>query len=83
MHLTEAFMAAYEATGDRLLLDRAARIARRIAEPAADPAEGSWRLVEHFDEGWNPLPDFNRDDPTIPSARSGRSPATGWSGPSC
>jgi len=74
MHLTEAYMAAYEATGDRLLLDRAARIARRIAGPAADPADGSWRLVEHFDEGWTPLPDFNRDDPHHPFRPFGSQP---------
>lgn len=63
MHLTEAYLAAHEATGDPELLDRAARIARRIAGPAAVDSDGSWRLVEHFDESWRPLPGFNRDDP--------------------
>jgi mannose/cellobiose epimerase-like protein (N-acyl-D-glucosamine 2-epimerase family) len=50
MHLTEALMAAFEATGDRGYLDKASRIAdlliRRIT------AANGWRLPEHFDEDW-------------------------------
>ena len=49
MHLAEAYLAAHEATGDKQLLERAARIARRIAGRAADATEGAWRLPEHFD----------------------------------
>ena len=63
MHLTEAFLAAHEATGDRTLWERAARIAERIAGRAASDQRGAWRLPEHFDEQWRPLPDFNRDEP--------------------
>lgn len=63
MHLTEAYLAAHEATGDDVLLERALRIAGNIARPAANDADGSWRLPEHFDAKWRPLLEFNRDDP--------------------
>ncbi len=67
MHLTEAYLAAYEVTGDPEHLSRATRIARHIAGRAADrTVPGSWRLPEHFDEQWNPLPDYNIDDPRHP-----------------
>lgn len=63
MHLTEAYLAAHDATGDPELLERARRIAFGIAGPAAEEIEGSWRLPEHFDEQWRPVPDFNRNAP--------------------
>lgn len=50
MHLTEALMAAYEATGDLAWLTMAERIARLIIDRHAR-AEG-WRVAEHFDEDW-------------------------------
>lgn len=74
MHLTEAYLAAHEATGDARLLDRAERIARRIAGPAAEEREGSWRLPEHFDDSWRPVLDFNRDDPRHPFRPYGSQP---------
>lgn len=50
MHLTEALMAAFEATGERGYLDKAERIAdlliRRIT------AANGWRLPEHFHPDW-------------------------------
>jgi mannose/cellobiose epimerase-like protein (N-acyl-D-glucosamine 2-epimerase family) len=45
MHLVEAFMAAFEATGDRSYLDRARPIADRIIGEFA--AAGGWRIPEH------------------------------------
>lgn len=51
MHLTEAAMAAYEATGDTAYLTMAQRIARLIINRHAR-AEG-WRVAEHFDADWN------------------------------
>lgn len=50
MHLTEALMAAFEATGEHIYLDRAESIAERIIHRAA--AEAGWRVPEHFTEGW-------------------------------
>ena len=61
MHMVEAFLAAGDATGDATWYARAARVAERLIGGAAR-AEG-WRVVEHFDDAWNPLPDYNRDDP--------------------
>lgn len=74
MHLTEALMAAYEATDDPLLLERASRIAKKIAGAAESNEEGSHRLPEHFDENWMPLPDFNRDQPRHPFRPYGSQP---------
>lgn len=74
MHLTEAYLAAYEATGDGRYLDRAASIARRIAARAAEDADGSWRLPEHFTTDWRPLPDYNADEPRHPFRPYGSQP---------
>lgn len=51
MHLTEATMAAFEATGDRRFLAMAESIASLIIGRHAR-AEG-WRVAEHFDSQWN------------------------------
>jgi sulfoquinovose isomerase len=60
MHMVEAFLAAGDATGDARWYARAERIAERLAGVAQ---AHDWRVVEHFDERWEPLPDYNRDDP--------------------
>lgn len=65
MHMTEALIAAYEVTGDQGLLQRAVRIASFIAKRALD-GEGSWRLAEHYDVDWKPMPDYNIDQPRHP-----------------
>ncbi|MEP0322728.1 AGE family epimerase/isomerase [Bauldia litoralis] len=50
MHLTEALMAAFEATGERHYLDKAERIADLIIRRRA--AENGYRVAEHFDDEW-------------------------------
>ena len=50
MHLTEALMAAYEATGARVYLERAESIADLVIRRAAGGAD--WRVIEHFTEDW-------------------------------
>ena len=50
MHLTEALMAAYEATGERQYLTRAERIAELIIARNAVPM--GHRVAEHFDADW-------------------------------
>jgi sulfoquinovose isomerase len=52
MHLTEALMAAFEATGDRTYLARAESIAELVIGRVAR-AHG-WRVIEHFDAEWRP-----------------------------
>ena len=59
MHMVEALMAAFEATGEGLFLDRALRIAELIVDRTAR-AHG-WRLAEHFDEGWRVDRDYDGD----------------------
>jgi len=62
MHTVEAFLAAHDATGDRVWLDRALRILERVVHGFA--REHGWRLPEHFDEHWRVVLDYNVDDPT-------------------
>ncbi len=50
MHLTEALMAAFEATGERAYLDKAERIADLIINRRA--RDCGFRVAEHFDEQW-------------------------------
>lgn len=64
MHLTEAFLAATDATGDVLWRDRALRIATTLVHGEA--RRNRWRLPEHFDTGWQVLLEYNRDDPAHP-----------------
>ena len=52
MHLLEAFMAWYDATGDRTYLRRAARVVDLFRSHFFD-AE-SWTLGEYFDDNWRP-----------------------------
>jgi len=60
MHTVEAFLAAADATGDRLWLDRALRIVERVLGLAS---EHRYRIPEHFDESWNPLLEYNHEVP--------------------
>ena len=50
MHLTEALMAAFEATGDKTYLDKAERIASLLIEHQANAV--GYRVPEHFDAQW-------------------------------
>ena len=50
MHLTEALMAAFEATGERGFLDKAESVADRILRQNAAAAE--WRVPEHYTVDW-------------------------------
>ena len=52
MHLTEALMAAYEATGDQAYLSRAESIADLVIGRLAR-AHG-WHVMEHFNASWEP-----------------------------
>ncbi|MBZ5738144.1 AGE family epimerase/isomerase [Nocardioides mangrovi] len=63
MHAVEAMMAATDATGDVAWARRAGRVAGRVATVAA---AHDWRIPEHYDAGWTPLPEHNRDRPADP-----------------
>jgi mannose-1-phosphate guanylyltransferase/mannose-6-phosphate isomerase len=54
MHLLEAFLAWYAATGDAAYLKRAARIVGLFRQYFFDV--DSWTLGEYFDESWRPEP---------------------------
>ena len=60
MHTVEAFLAAGDATGDRAWHRRAGRIAERVVGLARN---NDWRIPEHLTSGWEPLLDYNRDQP--------------------
>jgi mannose/cellobiose epimerase-like protein (N-acyl-D-glucosamine 2-epimerase family) len=76
MHGVEAFLAVYDATGDTVWRDRALRMTERVVHGFAragvrgDGVRGgagtAWRIPEHFDPDWNPLPEHNRDHPADP-----------------
>jgi mannose/cellobiose epimerase-like protein (N-acyl-D-glucosamine 2-epimerase family) len=61
MHMCEAMLAAYQATGTPRYLDRAYTLADRMTRDQAAKAGGL--VWEHYDRHWNIDPDFNRDDP--------------------
>lgn len=59
MHLTEALMAAFEATGDTTYLRMAERIADLIIRRHS--AAAGWRLPEHFTTDWQVDRDYSGD----------------------
>lgn len=64
MHTVEAYLAVADVTGDRVYLDRAARIAERVVHDWA--RNNSWRIPEHFDAQWNVDLEFNASEPAHP-----------------
>jgi mannose/cellobiose epimerase-like protein (N-acyl-D-glucosamine 2-epimerase family) len=65
MHLTEALMAAFEATGDRGYLDKAESIASLIIDRHA--RNEGWRVAEHFTESWDVDREYKGDPMFRPS----------------
>ena len=57
MHMVEALLAAGD-TG------RAERVVTRVVHGFA--RSNGWRIPEHFDDSWTPLPDYHRDEPAHP-----------------
>ncbi len=60
MHLTEAMMAAYEASGDSSWLDMAESVASLIIGRKA--RENDWRVAEHFNLSWELEPEYSNGD---------------------
>jgi mannose/cellobiose epimerase-like protein (N-acyl-D-glucosamine 2-epimerase family) len=61
MHTVEALLAAHDVTGDEVHLQRALTMTSRVVHQFA--RDNGYRLPEHYDEQWHPLPDYNRDQP--------------------
>ncbi|HEY5358521.1 MAG TPA: AGE family epimerase/isomerase [Streptosporangiaceae bacterium] len=61
MHSVEAYLAAGDVTGDPLWHARAMSIAARLINGHA--RAHSWRVPEHYDQNWQPRPDYNLDRP--------------------
>lgn len=61
MHMCEACLAAWKATGDARFLDRAETLAHTFARRLADQCGGY--VWEHYDQTWQPDMTFNRDRP--------------------
>ena len=78
MHAVEAFLIVYDVTHDKKWLDRAIRVASVIIHDVA--RNNHYRVNEHFDTQWNPLPDYNKDTRRTASARSEVLRATGSNG---
>jgi sulfoquinovose isomerase len=76
MHLTEAVMAAYEATGDRTYLGMGESIAALIIGRHA--REQGWRVAEHFSSDWRVDRDYE-GDPTFRPAGTTPGHALEWS----
>ena len=61
MHMVEALLAAFAATGESRFLDRAEVVARRVAVDL--PRQTRGLLWEHYDAGWRADLEYNRATP--------------------
>lgn len=61
MHMTEAMLAAYEATGENRYLERAYELAYKITVKLARKSYGM--IWEHYNSNWEPDWDYNKGDP--------------------
>ena len=64
MHTVEALLSAADVLEDLALREKAQRILTRVVHDLA--AGNEWRIPEHFDAAWTPLPDYNADEPAHP-----------------
>lgn len=79
MHAVEAFLVTADVTGDSLWHDRALSICERIIGIHARAHE--WRIPEHYDHDWTPVPTYNEDRQADPFRPYGATPghAFEWS----
>jgi mannose/cellobiose epimerase-like protein (N-acyl-D-glucosamine 2-epimerase family) len=76
MHATEAFLALADVTEDNRWLIRAQRIVERVIHDHA--AANDYLVVEHFDRDWQPLRDYNHDNPADGFRPYGTTPGHGF-----
>lgn len=74
MHTVEAFLAVWDATGDKAYRVRAGRIIDHVIGWAK---ENSWRIPEHFHPDWTPDLSCNREKPDDPFKPYGATPGHG------
>jgi mannose/cellobiose epimerase-like protein (N-acyl-D-glucosamine 2-epimerase family) len=72
MHSVEAYLAAGDVTGNPVWAARAASIATRLINEHA--RAHAWRIPEHYDDNWQPRPDYNHDRPDDPFRPYGTTP---------
>jgi sulfoquinovose isomerase len=79
MHTVEAYLVAGDVTGDPVWHERALSICERIIGIHA--RSHGWRIPEHYDEDWTPVPEFNVESPADPFRPYGATPghAFEWS----
>lgn len=79
MHSVEAYLVAADVTGDDQWRDRALAICERIIGIHARAHE--WRIPEHYDSDWTPIPSYNAESPADPFRPFGATPghAFEWS----
>ena len=79
MHTVEAYLAAADVSGDVKWLNRAVQIIDFAVNQQA--RANDWRLPEHYDTSWQPVLDYNKDQPAHPFRPFGVTPGHGleWS----
>ncbi|UXM92481.1 AGE family epimerase/isomerase [Paenarthrobacter sp. JL.01a] len=60
MHSVEAYLIVADVTGDNRWIERALHIAEVLIHHFA--RNNNYRVFEHFDSEWNPIPEYNTDD---------------------
>ncbi len=72
MHSVEAYLFAADVTGDDAWRQRALSICERIIGIHARARQ--WRIPEHFDHDWTPMPNYNVERPADPFRPYGATP---------
>lgn len=72
MHTVEALLAAWDVARDPRWLGHALRIVERLVHEVA--RAWAYRLPEHYDATWQPVPDYNRERPADPFRPFGVTP---------
>jgi sulfoquinovose isomerase len=72
MHTVEAYLVTGDVTGDPVWHERATSIAERIIGIHARAHD--WRIPEHYDHDWTPIPTYNEESPADPFRPFGATP---------
>jgi sulfoquinovose isomerase len=72
MHAVEAYLFAADVTGDEVWRRRALSICERIVGIHARAHD--WRIPEHYDHDWTPIPHYNQEQPADPFRPFGATP---------